>query len=332
MASSLAMIDKEQVLQMVKMKGFVVPSDLVRQFHVDTFIMGAVLSDLVHDKKLGVSTVKMGSSPVYYAPEQKEKLLDLVKYLNEKDKATFSLLQKQKVLSDTEQTPLVRVSLRTLKDYAKPIEVTANGETKLFWKWYLATDEEVHTTLKGLFVPQPVQSPAAPSVQPSLPVVEKEKLVVSPLVLETAAPLKKKIPKARPERQARLAKLSEVLVPIAPATLVAAVTPVPQEPLDPFSQTVQQFLQQKGITLINYHVLKKGEGEGLIDIPTPVGSVRYFFRAKQKKKCTEGDVATTYLAAQMKKYPALLLTPGEIPKKVTQKLMEDYPNMKILNL
>lgn len=316
------MIDKEQVLQMVKMKGFVVPSDLVRQFHSDTFIMGAVLSDLVHDKKLGVSTVKIGGSPVYYPPESKEKLLDLVKYLNEKDKATFALLQKQKVLSDTEQTPLVRVSLRALKDYAKPIEVTANSQTKLFWKWYLATDEEVHETIKALLLQQ---SPAIPSL-PQQPVMEKPAV---PAPLQETTP-KKKTPKIKPERQVRLAKPVETLVPIALAAPVAAVAPLPQEPLDPFALTIQQFLQQKGISLINYHLLKKGEGEGLIDIPTPVGSVRYFFRAKQKKKCTEGDVATTYLAAQMKKYPALLLTSGEIPKKVTQRLMEDYPNMKIL--
>lgn len=306
------MIDKEQVLQMVKMKGFVVPSDLVRQFHSDTFIMGAVLSDLVHDKKLGVSTVKIGGSPVYYPPESKEKLLDLVKYLNEKDKATFALLQKQKVLSDTEQTPLVRVSLRALKDYAKPIEVTANSQTKLFWKWYLATDEEVHNTLKTLLVqqsPQSLQS-SAPSLQPQ-PAVEKEKI------------------KQKEERQAHLAKPPPSLAPEAPSLALPLSSPQ-QLPTDPFTQKVINFFQQKGIVLIEAHLLKKGEVECLVDVPSPVGTIHYFCKAKQKKKCSEGDIATIFVAAQMKKLPALLLTTGEIPKKLGEKTAVEYPNMKIL--
>ena len=108
------MIDKEHVLEVVRMKGLVVPSDLIRDFRTDTFIIGAVLSDLVHEKKLNVTAVKIGGSPVYYPPEQKEKIQDLFRYLNEKDKTTYELLKQQKVLSDTEQTPIVRVSLRNI--------------------------------------------------------------------------------------------------------------------------------------------------------------------------------------------------------------------------
>ncbi|MEK6920879.1 MAG: hypothetical protein AABX82_03270, partial [Nanoarchaeota archaeon] len=169
------MIDKQQVLSVVRMKGLVVPADLVREFHADTFIMGAVLSDLVHDKTIGITTVKIGGSPVYYPVENKEKLVDLYKYLNEKDKSTYVLLRDTKILLDTEQSPLVRFSLRNIKDYAKPIEVTAAGETKLFWKWYLATEQEVQEGLRTLFSSQqtpvalaPVQQIISPLQQPSV--------------------------------------------------------------------------------------------------------------------------------------------------------------------
>ncbi len=330
------MIDKNQVFELVQAKGYVVPSDLIRQFHVDTFIMGAVLSDLVHDKKLAVSTVKIGGSPVYYPPEQKQKLVELFRYLNEKDRGTFSLLQEQKVLLDEAQTPLLRVSLRTIKDYAKPIEVTANGVTHLFWKWYLATDEEVHGLLKNLLVPLH----AVKSVQPIPPIISPPAPLVQAVSEPIAPPLeKKKIKKSAPKQELQKPEASkqETLQELAPASFLPSTQPQQllskQLPLDdPFAQDVAQFFAKKGMRLSDFTLLKKGEIDCLVEIPSPIGSILYFCKAKNKKKCSEGEVATAFVAAQLKKLPAMLLTPGELPKKVQQKVATEYPNMKILQL
>lgn len=291
------MIDKEQVLQAVKMKGLVVPSDITREFHTDTFIIGAVLSDLVHDKKLLVSTVKKGGSPVYYSPEHKERLLDLYKYLNEKDRQTFEMLKKEKVVSDAEQIPLIRVSLRNLKDYAKPIEVTVNGKTSLFWKWYLATEQEIHELLHTHLSEQ--------QIQPQQTVLQK--------AIE-------KQPLQQVEKQVH-PKIKEA----------SKITKDIKEEHESFIEKVKDFFHQKEIVIMESTLIKKGEMEYLIKVPSAVGNIVYFCKAKQKKKCSEGDIATTFVAAQLKKLPALFLTTGEVPKKLLQKIPEEYPNMKIIN-
>lgn len=84
--------------------------------------------------------------------------------------------------------------------------------------------------------------------------------------------------------------------------------------------------------LLQFSVVKKGEIDCLVAVPSSVGSVHYYCKAKNKKKCSEGEIATAFVAGHMKKLPALLLTPGEIPKKVLQKAAQDYPNMKLLQM
>jgi len=287
------MINKEDVLQAAKIKGYVIPSDLSKQFTVDTFIMGAVLSDLVSEKKLFVSTVKIGGSPVYYAPEAREKLQELFKYLNEKDKQTYQLLQERLVLVDTAQTPLVRVSLRSIKDFSKPIEVTAQGTTQLFWKWYLATDDEVNKKIHAFLVP----------LQEAIQ--EKQ---------EIKKEIKTELKQETPEKKIKKREQQQSL---------------PVIPYDTFIQSVSLFFSQKTITLSDIVVVKKGEIECVAHIPSSVGTIDYYCKAKDKKKCTEGEIASAFVAAQFKKLPALFLTTGDIPKKL--KIL-DYPNMKILTM
>lgn len=319
------MIDKNQVLDVVRAKGYVVPSDLTREFRTDTFVIGAILSDLVHDKKLGVTSVKIGGSPAYYALEQKEKLQDLFKYLNEKDRGTFQLLLQQKVLADSEQPPLLRVSLRTIKDYAKPIEVTTSGQTYLFWKWYLASEQEINEGLRSYFsrvsatapvmssspvAPVPVIAPLSPPVHAQAPLVAVE-------------PSLKKSPE---RKQKKVSAQQPLVVPLQtpPAIFIPAD--------DPFAQRVAAFFQTKNMELLQFSVIKKGEIDCVIAIPTPIGSVQYYCKAKNKKKCSEGEIATAFVAGQMKKLPSLLLAPGEFPKKLLATLDKDYPNMKLVQI
>ena len=301
------MIDKEQVLAVVKMKGLVVPSDLVKEFHADTFIMGAVLSDLVHDKKVGVTTVKMGGSPVYYAFENKEKLVDLYKYLHEKDKTTFQLLKEKKVLSDIDQTPLVRVSLRTIKDYSKPIEVTVASQTKLFWKWYLATEQDVQEGLRALFSQQPQQV-----VSTSLP--QESPVPIPPIKQKRIVTVQKQIP---------LQQLS--LAPSLPSSVS-----IPHD--NSFAQQVALFFSQKQGVFVRFSIIKKGEIDCIVDVPATFGSVRYFCKAKNKKKCNEGEFATVFVAPQLEKLPALFLTTGYVSQKLLDKINFTYPNMKIITI
>jgi len=140
----------EEVLHIVKLKGPLQPIVVTRDLKINTIFSAAALSTLVGKKRIMITSVKKGGSPFYYAEGQERKLESLSQYLNEKDKETFELLKQEKVLKDSEQTPLTRVGLRTIKDYAKPLNVTYNGQKQLFWKYYLVEEAEASDLIKGM--------------------------------------------------------------------------------------------------------------------------------------------------------------------------------------
>ena len=131
------MANKETILQFVKSRGPIIPNQIKKEVGGETYLISAVLSELAKDGLIKISYTKIGSSPTYYASGQEFKLQELKKYLNEKDQRTFNLLRQKKVLRDKNQEMLVRVSLRNIKDFAKPLEVKVKGEKEIFWKWYV---------------------------------------------------------------------------------------------------------------------------------------------------------------------------------------------------
>src|SRR3989344_2376434 len=137
---------RESVLEIVKFKGPLLPVQIAKDIGTNIMFAGALLSELVSNGKIRITNVKVGGSPLYYTDNQIEKLQDLIKHLNEKDRQTALLLKEKKILRDNECTPLQRVSLREIKDFAKPLQAKENEQVELFWKWYLVSDEEA----KGL--------------------------------------------------------------------------------------------------------------------------------------------------------------------------------------
>ncbi|MFW6220090.1 MAG: hypothetical protein ACOC3X_00285, partial [Nanoarchaeota archaeon] len=141
-------MDKEKIVEFIKYNGPSVPAQLTKNFNQNTIIIGAFLSELVKSKKLCVSNLKVGTSPLYYVLEQNYKLVNYSNYLNEKDKQAYDLLKHKLVLLDEEQTPLLRFSLRQIKDFAQPIKVTINNSEKLFWKWFLLSLKDTEEIIK----------------------------------------------------------------------------------------------------------------------------------------------------------------------------------------
>ncbi len=144
------LLKKEDVLRFVQTKGPLIPSHLIGLLQSNTIMIGAALSELSSDGNVKISHMKVGGSPLYFLDEQKVKLQDFYKYLNEKDRRTFDLLKQQKVLRDSEVTPLLRVSLRNIKDFAVPVEIEHNGSKELFWRWYLTDKQEAISLIRGL--------------------------------------------------------------------------------------------------------------------------------------------------------------------------------------
>jgi len=157
---------KDKIFQFVQSRGPVLSKDVSKHFGMNTTYAGAFLSELIQDKKLKYSHIKVGTSPLYYCPEQKEKLIMLFEHMNGKDKDSFSKLKERKVLRDNKLPTIDRVSLRSMKDFAFPLNVNIGGAKEIFWKWYLMSNEEASVIIKSILgVPPPQQQVQQQQVQ-----------------------------------------------------------------------------------------------------------------------------------------------------------------------
>jgi hypothetical protein len=138
----------KQVLNLVNQKGPIIPSQISGEIGTNILLASAILSELVSENQLKVSSLKIGGSPLYYSEGQQIKLQEYTKYLNEKQFEAYKLLKEKKVLRDKELAPVVRVAIREIKDFAKPLEVSIENSKEIFWKWYLLEKEETEHLIK----------------------------------------------------------------------------------------------------------------------------------------------------------------------------------------
>lgn len=167
------MIARSQILGIVEKKGPVSPRDISRDTGENLLMVSAMLSELVSSKKIKLTYMKIGSSPLYYIDGQETKFQDFADKLSSERRGIFSKIKKEKLLKDSSLSPQDRVSVREIKDFAFPVIITLKDKKELFWKWYLASTEEVHDIIKQRFVPQmsPVEKPVV-SVDISVPASE----------------------------------------------------------------------------------------------------------------------------------------------------------------
>ena len=320
----------EKVLQIVKVKGPVLPITITKDLKTNTIFAAAQLSTLVDKKRLKITKVKKGGSPFYYAEGQEQKLENLSEFLNKKDQQTFSLLKEKKILKDSEQTPLVRAGLRTIKDYAKPLHVTFNGKKELFWKYYLLPDEEATQLLKE-------KVGAIKKVEPKKVEIKEEK----PEVVEVVKEIPKTAPKTEVKKETKpeehkpnveekpIEKIEEKKLEKQEKIIeVKEEKPekkVKEKPKDKFLEKIEKHFESKNIEIKDHEILKKNtEIELIIRVPSAVGTSLYYCKAKNKKKITDGDLSTAYIKGQKRQMPTLFLTPGVLNKEAEKMLDNEF--------
>ena len=128
MASGLDRVEnlegkKQIILNLIKKNGPCLPIHVSREMGVNTLFASAFLSEMLDDKEIMLTYMKMGGSPLYYLQGQEPLLEPFFKYLPGKEREAFLLLKKNRILQDDKQLPAIRVALRSLRDFAFPITV-----------------------------------------------------------------------------------------------------------------------------------------------------------------------------------------------------------------
>ncbi|MGY4884606.1 MAG: hypothetical protein ACP5NZ_03445 [Nanobdellota archaeon] len=137
---------REKILSILRMKGPTLPVFISQDTGISMLFASAFLSELLSDKLVKMSHMRVGNSPIYYIPGQETQLERFGSYLKSKEKEAFLLLQEKKFLRDADQPPAIRVALREIKDFAFPFR-RAN---ETFWRYLTAKESEFRTDVKPI--------------------------------------------------------------------------------------------------------------------------------------------------------------------------------------
>ena len=319
---------REKILGLMKIKGPLLPAAVAKELGTNILLASAMLAELSDKGFVKISSLKVGGSPLYYLPDQKEMLQNFFSSLNEKDRRAAELLRDSKLLRDNEQDPLTRVSLRSIKDFAHPLEVTLGEMRELFWKWMLLPDSEAEVLIREqLGQPKLEQMPkVGEQSEPTRQRAERAG-VVEPKA-ETKIEQKREqtklveAPKTEPEPR----KLKQE---------VQKETKQPREAKSKsatgeFSSMIAEFFGENRIKIIEEKCVKKSyDYDFVIQMESPVGSLVYYCKAKSKKTVGDADLAAAFVQGQLRKLPTLFLSTGTLSKKAKEMLGKEFKGMVV---
>ncbi|MBW3012397.1 hypothetical protein KY311_04380 [Candidatus Woesearchaeota archaeon] len=102
---------------------------------------------------------------------------------------------------------------------------------------------------------------------------------------------------------------------------------------DDFFLHVKAYFDEKNIEIDHYEIIKKGkEIDFTIIVPSAVGEMKYYCKAKNKKKSNDGDLSTAYLKGQSMNLPTLFLSPGEVSKRALDMIGKEFKQLVVKKL
>ena len=308
---------RDDVISLVRSKGPILPSHVAKAINTNIIMASAYLSELVASKIINISNTKVGGSPLYYAPGQEAQLLKFADNLNEKERRALELLKENKVLRDSEQAPVVRVALREIKDFAMPLNVKYSDTSEIFWKWFLASDEEAGKIIKSkldIF-----------EKEDKIEVKEETKIQTESKkdVQQKEVPVEKKI-EEKPIEKVQQQLKETVEKPIEKR----GRKPKEASKEDEFMKDIMKFFEKNKIIIISTEIVKKNsEIDFIIEIQSVVGNLQYYCKAKNKKRISDSDLSNAYVKGQFKKLPVIVLAPGELSTKALEMMKKELNNL-----
>lgn len=288
---------RDKILEIIKLRGPVLPVEIAKQIGSNILMASAHLAELTASNRLKISTIKVGGSPLYYIHGQEAMLQKFTSNLNDKDKKAFDLLNQSKILRDSEQEPVIRVALRAIKDFAVPLYVNHNNVKEIFWKWYLTNNDEAEQLIKEKL--QILKTP--------LEKIQEEQKQIEPL---QEKPKDANLETIQKETKEKTRKYK------------------PRDKEDSFLKEITKFFEKNKINVVSSESIKKNsEVDFIVEIPTVVGNLQYYCKAKNKKRISDSDLSSAYLKGQLKRLPVLFLSPGDLSSKAEEIVSKDLSNL-----
>lgn len=285
----------ERILFLLKERGPILPVQASKEINENILMTSARLSELLTSKRIKISNLKVGGSPLYYLSGQEHKLQNFTENLNGVEKKAYDILSQNKILKDSEQEPAIRVALRQIRDFAIPLQVNYENKIEIFWKWYLIDNKGVELLIKNKL---------------------SEK--------------KEEISDKKLQNQQENTTQERLLGPKEEDKKKEATKEI-RKTIDKglFLREVNIFFDKNKINIGEKDIKKSSEINFIIHLQTSLGDLKYFCKAKNKKKISDADLSSALIQAQLKNLPLLFLTNGTLTKKSQEMLDNEFKNITI---
>jgi hypothetical protein len=273
---------KDRIFSFIKLRGPSLPVHVSKELGMTTIFSSAFLSELVSDKRIKISNMRVGSSPIYFIDGQESALEKFSQYLKSREKDAFYLLKEKKFLRDSEQQPAIRVALREIKDFALPFK----NREEIFWRYFLIPESE--------FKPEEVKMIKAviKPIEAKPIVIETKNEEIKEVIKEFREETKIKEKPKKKEKKTAKKKISK------------------NE--DKFLNNVKEFLSQNSIDLVDMESF--GKKEIVLKVRDSEGEK--ILVAYNKNKISENDIINASKRASDFGLPYIVLGLGEPLKKL----------------
>jgi len=312
---------KQQIVEFVKKNGPTIPVKVAKALNSNLMFTSAILGELVSNKVLKISHGKIGNSPVYYTSGQEPKLSMLKNYLSGRLKEAFSILQESKVLRDSSCEPWLRVALRELKDFAHPVTVQIKGNNEIFWKWHLSSNEDAKKMITEIVIGSVQKGAEGKDSHDMQGEENRQKKSIGPgeereKKEDTQNSSVKSEKQYSQESNANIDAEQSVKAGIEESVLLADKTSRKSQATCDFYVKVLDFLKKNNIKIIDSKIVRKNrELNFIVKMPSPVGPLTFFIKAKNKNKINDADLSLAYSEGQQNKLPVIVLSKGALTKK-----------------
>ncbi len=329
--------DRDKILSAIRMRGPSVPVGIAKSVGISPLFASAFLSELRGEEKIKVSDMKVGSSPLYYLPGQEAMLENFVEHLNQKEREAFRLLKNNKLLVDTEQTPVMRVALRAIKDFAVPLKINVNGAPKIFWKHFAVSEAEFEDIFRDRVLgegkksktegktEEAVKGEAERAVEVEVKdekfesgeEIKSESKLIEEIKEEVSDDLEKKKVEKKHKRKKSEGVVKEKEVKVKEKEIEEELKEEVEKKIleSEFGKKVKDYLSGREIEVLEIIMDKKKEFIAKIRVDGVFGKQEYYMTAKDKKNVSDNDLTVVLQKAQSDKMPAIIMSLGELNKK-----------------
>jgi len=315
---------KEKIISTIKNNGPSLPARIARETEMSMLFASAFLSELLSEKRLRITNMKVGSSPIYYLPGQEKQLEPFSKYLKDKEKEAFLLLQEKKFLKDDKQEPAIRVALRAIKDFAKYFQ-PREGEPG-YWRYFIVPEEEFYNK----------SDTKEKSTQEEKTEEKKEKPTESEKTFKSSTEENKKdADKEKTSKheifdsEKKSTQDNQETEEIKLQKQEKSNTEKPTKEKPEFVKDVLGYLDKKNIRIKQEISFKKKEYQAIVKVNSDIGPVDFFLLAKGKKKISTDDIIDVINEAKKQKLYGLLLYSEEIQNKAEDFAKDNSQTLKV---